>query len=100
MGNGEDSYQEQVEAGKRFVKETLTELATQLKRPDIDNFEFLSTDKDFDNDQLSIFDPSKRRVVGKVARNDLADCMTTPVVKRRLADEINSAVRAYYKTEK
>jgi hypothetical protein len=30
MGNGEDSYQKQVEAGKRFVKETLTELATQV----------------------------------------------------------------------
>jgi hypothetical protein len=82
------------------VKETLTGLATQLKQPDIDNFEFLTTDKDFDQDQLSIFDPRKRRVVTKVARNDLADCMTTPVVKRRLADAVKTAVQAYYTAQK
>jgi hypothetical protein len=90
----------QVEAGKQFVKETLAELKTTLNQPDIDNFEFLTTDKDFDHDQLSIFDPKKRRVVAKIARNDLADCMTTPIVKRRLVVEINTAAQAYFKAEK
>jgi hypothetical protein len=100
VSNDEDRYQKQVEAGKQFVKETLAKLKTVLNQPDIDNFQLLTTEKDFDHDQLSIFDPNKRRVVVKVARNDLADCMSTPVVKRRLADEINAAVDAYYAAQK
>jgi hypothetical protein len=100
MGNDEDRYQEQIEAGKQFVKETLAELKNTLNQPDIGNFEFLTTDKDFDHDQLSIFDPKKRKVVAKLVRNDLADCMTTTVVKRRIADDLKTAVRVYYTVQK
>lgn len=100
MGSEENRYQKQVEAGKQFVKETLAELKTTLNQPDIDNFEFLTTDKDFDHDQLSIFDPKNRRVVAKLERNDLADCTTTQVVREKLKDRINTEVRAYYKPTK
>jgi hypothetical protein len=95
-----EGYEKQEEVGKQFIKETLATLATRLKQPDIDKFEFLITDQDFDRDQVSIFDPKNRKVVTKLARNDLADCSTTPVVRRKLGDEVDTAVQTYYATKK
>jgi len=36
----EKEYQDQIEAGKTFVKETLKQLATDLKQADINDFTF------------------------------------------------------------
>ena len=72
----------------------------ETKQPDIEKFELLITDQDFDRDQVSIFDPKNRKVVTKLARNDLADCSTTSVVKRKLADQVDTAVRTNYATKK
>jgi hypothetical protein len=93
----EKEYQEQIEAGKTFVKETLTQLATDLKKADINEFTFEVTDKDFDNEQESIFDPKGRKVVVKLNKDDLADCSTTPSVKSKLKNQVETAVRTYYK---
>ena len=92
-------YQKQIEAGKTFVKETLMQLATDLKQADINEFTFEVTGKDFDNEQESIFDPNGRKVVVKVNKDDLADCSTTRSVKSKLKNQVETAVRAYYKSK-
>lgn len=93
----EREYQKQIEVGKTFVKEALTQLATTLKQADINEFTFEVTGKDFDNEQISIFDPKGRRVVVKLNKDDLADCSTTRSVKSKLKNQMETAVRAYYK---
>ena len=91
----EKTYAEQIEDGKQFVRETLTELATELKRPDINAFEFMITERDFDSEKVSIYDPAKRRVVTKLGRHDLADCSTTPSVRNALRRRVDADVRSY-----
>lgn len=72
-------------------------MAAELGEPDIEGFEIESLPgKDFDNDLMSIYDPKKRRVVGKLGTNDLADSPATPSVKRRLKRQVESDVRSYY----
>ena len=93
----EQDYQKQIEAGKAFVIETLSKLATDLKQTDINEFTFIKTDKDFDNEQVSIFDPKGKRVVVKLREDDLADCPATSSVKGRLITQLDTAVRSYYK---
>jgi hypothetical protein len=93
----EKEYQNQIEAGKTFVKETLTQLATDLKQADINEFKFEITGKDFDNEQVSIFDPKGKKIVVKLNKDDLADCSTTRSVENKLKNQVEAAVRAYYK---
>jgi len=57
----EKDYQQQIEAGKTFVRETLAQLATDLKQADINHFSFKITSNDFDNEEVSIFDPKAVR---------------------------------------
>jgi hypothetical protein len=92
----EKTYTQQIEEGKQFVKETLAGLAVELKQPDIDGFEFMVTDRDFDDEKVSIYDPVKRRVVTKLGKHNLADCSTTPSVKRALRSQVDADVRSYY----
>ena len=74
----EKDYQQQIEAGKSFVRETLAQLAIDLKQPDITNFTFKITSNDFDNEEVSIFDPKVVRVVAKLKKDDLADSPRLP----------------------
>ena len=64
----ENDYQQQIEAGKTFVRETLAQLATDLKHADMNNFTFKITSNDFDNEEVSIFDPTAVRVVGQTEK--------------------------------
>ena len=93
----EKDYQQQIEAGKTFVRETLAELATDLKQTDINNFTFKITSNDFDNEEVSIFDANAMSVVAKLTKDDLADCAATPSVRSKLKNQLEVAVRAYYK---
>lgn len=93
----EKDYQQQIEAGKSFVRETLAQLAIDLKQPDITNFTFKITSNDFDNEEVSIFDPKVVRVVAKLKKDDLADSPATPSVRTKLRNQLTAAVRAYYK---
>jgi hypothetical protein len=92
----EKAYAQQIEEGKQFVKETLVGLAVELKQPDIDRFEFMVTDRDFDDEKVSIYDSVKRRVVTKLGKDNLADCSATPSVKRALRKQVDADVRSYY----
>jgi hypothetical protein len=92
----EKTYAQQIEEGKQLVRETLARLARELKRPDIDGFEFMVTPRDLDDEQISIYDPMKRKVVTKLRKHDLADSPAPPSVKRRLQSQVDAGVRSYY----
>jgi hypothetical protein len=92
----EKTYEQQIEEGKQFVRETLTVLAAELKQPDINGFEFIITDRDFDDQKISIYDPAKRRIVTKLGKHNMADCPTTPSVKQALRSQVDADVRSYY----
>jgi hypothetical protein len=97
-----NTYQQQVEAGKEYVKEILGGLAAELERPDINRFEFQITDHDFDRQEISIVDPVEKRIVAKLSESNLADQAGTPSLKRKLKDYVTAAVNFYFeaKTEK
>jgi hypothetical protein len=54
---------------------------------------------DFDNGQISIFDPKGKKVVFKLKEHDLADCSTTPSIRKKLKSDLETAVRTHYKSE-
>ena len=91
----EKTYTQLIEDGKQFVRETLAGLAEELKQPDIDGFKFMVTGRDFDDEKVSIYDPVKRRVVTKLEKHNLADCSTTPSVKRALRSQVEADVGSY-----
>lgn len=91
-----DAYAGQIEAGKNIIREVLDKLATDLKQPKIKDFQFRSSDKDFDNDQESILD-DQLKVVTKVNVDDLADAPATPTTRRNLEAQLKAAVKAHYK---
>lgn len=91
-----NTYQQQVEDGKEYVKEILSGLAADLGRPDINRFEFQITDQDFDHQQISIVDPVEKRIVTKLSESNLADQAGTPFLKRKLKDDIRAAVNSYF----
>lgn len=92
----EKTYAQQIEEGKQFVTETLAGLAAELQQSDIQRFEFRVTGSDFDDEKISIYDPAKRRIVTKLGKHKLADCCTTPSVKRALRSQVDAEVRSHY----
>lgn len=97
-----NTYEQQVEDGKGYVKEILGGLAADLGRPDINRFEFQITDQDFDRQQVSIVDPVEKRIVTKLSESNLADQAGSSFLKRKLKDDITAAVNSYFaaKTQK
>jgi hypothetical protein len=64
-----------------IVREILTKLATELNEPRITpGLAVDPTDKDFDNREFSILDQSDRRIVVKVAEDNLHHYHSTPEV--------------------
>jgi hypothetical protein len=89
--------QQQIETGKKIVKEILGKLAADLKRPEINDLSFFTTDKEFDSNQVSILDETQKTIVMKVGDSDLADCPADRSVRRRLEAQLEAAVKTHYK---
>lgn len=87
---------EQIKTGEQIVKEILGKLAVDLNRPEINDFSFYVTPRDFDNNQVSILD-QKKKVVVKISDNDLADLPADRTVRRRIEAKLGAAVKAHYK---
>lgn len=51
------TYLEQIEHGKKIVKEMLATLASTLKQSRINSFTFFETSQDFDRNQVSLVEP-------------------------------------------
>lgn len=94
----EETYEQQIEAGKGMVKEILKKLSIALKKQQIDGFEWKRTDKDFDNQEVSIFDPSRKRIVTKVKEDTLADLPKTRGLKSAVETQLRTALLNYYKS--
>ena len=90
------NYKKQIETGIQSVMEALPGLAVELKQPDIEGFKCIRTHRDFDNQQVSLIDPKKNRVVSKLEEKNLADCSADPSRKRRLKSQVEEDVRSYY----
>jgi hypothetical protein len=93
-----DEYQQQIESGKKIIRELLTKLADELKEPAIATFQFIITAKDFDEMRVSLQDPKTMKIVVKLADKDLADCATTPETHWKISRQVIEAVRAYCAT--
>jgi hypothetical protein len=91
----QQTYEQQIEAGKQIVRETLIRLASDLERPQISSFTFAVTDLDFDNRQTSVWDPDKRRIVLRIYDDHLADAPATTAIRHRLEAQIRETVKAY-----
>ena len=93
----EQPYEQQIEAGKEIVKDMLRNLALALKQPEINDFYFRVSDRDFDESEISIFDPHQKKTVLKVKGDDLADAPATPTVRRSIETQLREAVKKHYK---
>jgi hypothetical protein len=67
-------YKQQIEAGKEIVKAILRDLATSLGDPRIANLAFVETHSDFDNNVVSLLDPSTEKIVVKLRVEGLGTC--------------------------
>lgn len=97
---GNTTYEHQVNCGKRMVKAILKDLAREMNEPELGNLAFEATDQDFDYDRISLVDSSKLRVVAKLEEDDLADCPADVVVRRRLEQQVRSAITSYLQGKK
>ena len=93
----QQTYEEQIEAGKEIVKEILCRLASDIEQPQVNKFSFIVTDRDFDNRQISVLDPDQKKIVFKMNEDDLADAPASSPVRHRLEAQLREAVRAYFK---
>ncbi len=57
----------------------------------------METDRDFDNSEVSVFDPQQRKIVAKVHEQDLADAAATSNVRSKLESQLRAAVKEHYK---
>jgi hypothetical protein len=89
------TYDQQIENGKNIVKEILSRLAKELNQPQIADFSFLATDLDFDNSEVSIWDPEQEKIVVKIKQDDLADAPATPGVRRKIEAQLQAAMKAH-----
>jgi predicted nuclease of predicted toxin-antitoxin system len=88
---------QEIEMGKKIVKEILVKLAADLNRPEINDLVIAADDKDFDNNRVSILGRGPKIVVMKIKDVDLADCPSDRAVRRRLEAQVEAAVKSYYK---
>jgi hypothetical protein len=93
----QQTYDQQIEAGKAIVKEILARFASDLSQPQVANFSFMATGRDFDNREVSVWDSERQTIVAKIKQDDLADAPATPDVRRKLEAELQVAVKAHYK---
>ena len=91
-----DNYEQQVECGKRIVREQLTRMAAELNEPRLLGFDFASSDRDFDLDQVSLVDRGQFKIVVKIERDDLADMNADKAVRRRVVCDLESASKSYF----
>lgn len=93
----QQTYEQQIEAGKEIVKEALRRLAGEIGRQEIREFKFIVTDRDFDHRQISVLDPNQKKIVLKLAEDDLADAPGTAAVRYKLETQLHEAVGNHYK---
>jgi hypothetical protein len=92
------AHEEQVESGKKIVREMLGDLAIEFHESRVNDLRFTLTDQDFDCRRISLVDP-KLNIVAKIEVDDLADCPEDDSVRRRLESQLRQAVQAFYKPE-
>jgi hypothetical protein len=92
-----NTYEEQVESGKQIVRQMLGNLAVEFNEPELNNLQFKITDKDFDEDRISLVDLQRREVVAKIEENDLADSPADAGVWKRLEAQIKQAIEARHR---
>src|ERR1700678_1250059 len=91
----EQTYEQQIESGKKIGKEILARLAKDLNQPQIADFSFMATDRDFDNSEVSIWDSEQKKIVVKMKQDDLADAPATPGIRRKLETQLQAAMKAH-----
>lgn len=96
MGTAGTTYEQQVEAGKKIVREMLAKLRSELNEPRVNVLEFKVTDQDFDYDRISLVDPKRFNVVLKIEEDDLADCPADSLIRRNLEAALSAAIRSYF----
>ncbi len=92
-------YKQQIEAGKEIVKAILRDLATSLGDQRIANLAFVETHSDFDNNVVSLLDPSTEKIVVKLRVEDLADAPATSALRKQLEQRVKKAVTRSFKGE-
>jgi hypothetical protein len=89
------TYEQQIASGKEIVRGILANLANELHEPKVNDLSFTVTDQDFDYDRISLVDP-KLKILAKLEEDDLADCLTTKTVRKKLEIQLRQAVQAFY----
>jgi hypothetical protein len=89
---------QQMEAGKKIIRNNFSEISKEFNRPDINEFSFDTNDSDFDCDRISILDMD-RRVVMKVSEKKLTDIPSpkTPEVRLEFEARLRAAVIFHFK---
>ena len=82
---------QQIEAGKQYAREILSDFARQLEHPEINRFEFRCMGNDFDIGQISVFDPERKKIVLKLTDDNLADSDG----RQKIKSMVEVAVRSY-----
>ena len=91
-------YAEQIEQGKKIVRDLLATLASTLKQSRITGFSFFETSQDFDRNQVSLVESEDHnRIIVKLEVKDLADAPATAQTRRKLEQIITEAVTEYCK---
>jgi hypothetical protein len=88
-------YEEQIEAGKRIVREMLTNFAVKLGQPKVNDLRFKVTDGDFDSNCVSLIDAAFN-IIAKIKNDDLADCPADVGVRRTLEIRLEEKIRATF----
>lgn len=95
---GEQRIKQQREAGKKIIRDNISEMSKEFNRPDLNESSFDTNHKDFDHDRISILDLN-RRVVMKVSEEEMSDISSpaTPEVRHRFEARLRAAFVAHYK---
>ena len=85
-------YEQQIESGKEIVWGIIFDLAAEFGKPQFCDPTFMVTDQDFDRDLVSVLYGS--RILAKIERDDLADCLADRGVRRTLEKHLRRAIEA------
>jgi hypothetical protein len=89
------AYEQQIESGREVLRGILSNLASELHEPKVNELAFRATDQDLDRHYISLMDP-KFNIIAKIEENDFADCPTDKTVRRKLETQLRRAVQAFF----
>ena len=90
------AYEDQVEAGKSAVLSELARVGQETNDSRLLRLDFLTTDRDFDSDSVSLVDRERFKIVVKFEVNDLADSVADEGIRRRIIRKLEEAAKFYF----